>query len=291
MAYLNVSALQFKRALLAGGIGALALAMSAVAVPALAQQAAGDQPAAPAAADGAAAPAAGDAAAAAPAAGDAAKPAKVNWVKICDKRQIPDPAAKDPKTAKPVDRGFCVTQHEQLDGRSGTILVSAAVREDEGQEKKGLLITVPLGVIMPAGVHIFFDDEKDEKKVIGLPYEACLQSGCTAEVEATPEILDMMGKAKDMHVIVVSVQGIRVPLKVPMGGFATVMAGKPTDTAKYVNARNNAIMEIRERIFAKQKAAQAAAQEAIKGVQEDQAATKDAGAAPADPNAKATTGN
>jgi len=281
MAYLTVSAASIRKAHLIAGLGALLLAAS----PALAQQAA------PAAGD-AAAPAAD---AASPAAGDAAKAAAVNWVKICEKVQIPDPAAKDPKTAKPVDHGFCVTQQERLDGNSGTILVAVAVREDDGQDKKGLLITVPTSVIIPAGVHIFFDDEKDEKKVIGLPFQACLPSGCTAQAEATPDVLAQMGKAKVMTVVGVNIQGQQVPLRIQMNGFATVMAGKPVDTAAYVNARKKMIMAIQEKIIARQQAARDAAGEAAKGLVDDPAAAKGAatakadGAAPPDPTAK--TGN
>lgn len=276
MTYVTNSTTLVRKARWIAGLGALLLA----ATPAFAQDAA------PAAAAGDAAPAA---------AADAGKAPLVNWVKICEKVQIPDPAAKDPKTAKPVDHGFCVTQQERLDGNSGTILVAVAVREDDGQDKKGLLITVPTSVIIPAGVHIFFDDEKDEKKVIGLPFQACLPSGCTAQAEATPDVLAQMGKAKVMTVVGVNIQGQQVPLRIQMNGFATVMGGKPVDTAAYVNARKKMILAIQERIIAKQQAARIAAGEAIKGVKEDQAA-KDAGAAaPADgaapPDPTAKTGN
>lgn len=271
MAQSNSSIMQIKRALTGASVAALALA----AMPALAQTAAP------------AAPAAGAAPAAAPAAADAAP--QVYWVKICGKTQIPDPAAKpDPNSKEPpklVEKGFCLTQQERLDGNSGAILVSAAVREDDGSDKKGLLLTVPASVIIPAGVHVYFDEEKDEKKVLAIPFEVCLPSGCTAEAEATPAIIDQMNKAKTMTVIGVNIQGIPVPLKLNMGGFTTAMAGKPIEAAKYFNARKNMIMEIQERLYAKQRAAQAA----IQGAKEDQAAAAGKPAAdgtPPDPTAK-----
>jgi len=286
MAYTNLSALRFGRAFAGLGIGALLLALAAGVTPAAAQQAATDPPAA---ADQAPAAAAADA---------TAKPADAGksnyWVKICDKMQFPDPAAKDAKTAKPIDKQVCVTQHERFDPNSGSLLVSSAIREVEGADKKGLLVTVPLGMVIPAGLGVFFDDEKDEKKVIKLNFDACLPSGCTAEGEATAEVLDQMGKAKLMTVVAISVQGTRVGFKVPMGGFATAMAGKPTDTAKFLNARKTLLMQLRERLIAKQQAAQSAAGEALKGIQEDAAAAKAAGAAaPADaaPADKTTTSN
>jgi len=199
--------------------------------------------------------------------------------------KAPDPASKEPP--KMIDKGFCLTQQERLDGNSGAILVSAAVREDDGTEKKGLLLTVPASVIIPAGVHVYFDEEKDEKKVLAIPFEVCLPSGCTAEAEATPAILDQMNKAKTMTVIGVNIQGYPVPLKLQMGGFTAAMTGKPIEAAKYFNARKNMIMEIQERLYAKQRAAQAA----LQGAKEDQAAAKAGGTAaaadaPPDPTAK-----
>ena len=286
MAYVHLSVFRAIAVYRAVGLGVLALVLAAGFVPALAQDAA---PAAPATDDQAAAPAAS---------GGAAKPADAGkgtfWVKLCDKMQFPDPAAKDPKTAKPIDKQVCVTQHESFDANSGQLMVSSAVREVEGADKKGLLVTVPLGMVVQAGLGVFFDDEKDPKKVIKLNYDYCLPSGCTAEVEATPDILVQMGKAKVMNVVAISLQGARAGFKVPMGGFATAIAGNPTDTAKFLNARKARLMQLRERLIAKQQAAQTAAGEALKGIQENAAAAaKDAGtAAPVDPNAaQTTTGN
>jgi len=283
MAYLDLTTMPLKRIHLVAGLSMALLATAAGLAPVQAQQAA---PAQPAAADQAPPDPT------APAAADAGKtdPSKqVFWVKICGKTQVPDPAAKDPKTAKPIDKGFCITQQERLDGNTAAVLVSAAIREDDGVNKKGLLVTVPASVIIPAGVRIAFDDEKDEKKFVALPYQICLPAGCTAEIEATPELIDQMNKAKVMTVYAINIQGFAVPLKLQMGGFTTAMSGKPIDAAKYFNARKNMIMDIQERLYAKQRAAQAA----LNSIKQDQAADPaKAGAAPAaDPNAKTTTGN
>jgi invasion protein IalB len=213
----------------------------------------------------------------------AAAPAKSgpNWVKICEKVPFPDPAAKDPKTAKPIEKQVCATQHESFDKESGSLLVSVAVRQIEGSDKQSLLVGTPLGVVLPAGLALQFDDEKEEAKFVKLRYDFCLPTGCNSESELTPEILERMNKAKVMRVLAATLQGTTVPFKMGMEDFATAMAGNPVDTAKYLNARKNLVLSLREKMIAKQKATQAAAAEAIKGIQEDAAAA--GGAAPAEP--------
>ena len=213
--------------------------------------------------------------AAAPAKDAAAAPAKAspNWFKICEKIPFPDTAAKDPKTAPPIEKQVCATQFESFDPKSGSLLVSVAMREFEGSDKKSLLIGTPLGVFLPPGLALQFDDEKDETKFTKVKYDFCLPTGCNSETEIAADLLDRMGKAKVMRVFAVSLQGTPVPFKINMDDFATAMAGKPVDTAKYLNARKNLVLSLREKMFARQKAAQAAAAEAVKGVQEDAAAT------------------
>ena len=159
--------------------------------------------------------------------------------------------------------------------------MSVAVREIEGQDKKSLLVGTPLGVVLPVGLALQFDDEKEEDKLVKLRYDFCLPTGCNSESEATPELVDRIGKAKLMRVLAVTLQGATVPFKMATDDFAAAMAGEPVDTKKYLDARKNLVLGLRERMIAKQRAAQAAAQEAIKGIQEDQAAAG-AAAAPAE---------
>lgn len=274
MAYFDLSVLRTVGAAAAISLSVMILAGGIGLSPALAQDAAA--PAADAPAADAAAPAA------------AAKPGKggPNWFKICEKVQLPDPAAKDPKTAPPIEKQVCANQHESFDPQSGNLLVSVAVREIEGNDKKVLLVGTPLGFILPAGIALRFDDEKDPKQLVKLGFDYCVPQGCTSESEAAPDLIDRMSKAKNMWVLAVSLQGVTVPFKITMDDFATSLGGKAVDTAKYLNARKNLVLSLRERMIARQKAAQAAAAEAVKGVQEDAAAAEKDKAA--DPNAPKT---
>jgi invasion protein IalB len=108
--------------------------------------------AAPAAAPAAAAPAA-----AAPAAG-APTGAQSAWVKLCEKAQVPKrgPDGKELKAAdgKEVieEKNICLVHHEKIDGNTGMVIVSAAVRQVEGDAKQHLMVMVPLGMAIPPGI-------------------------------------------------------------------------------------------------------------------------------------------
>ncbi|MBN9025282.1 MAG: hypothetical protein J0H20_06645, partial [Rhizobiales bacterium] len=56
------------------------------------------------------------------------------WVKLCEKAPI---VLRD-KEGKPTreQRNICLTHHERLDGNTGLVLVSAAFRQVEGEEKQ-----------------------------------------------------------------------------------------------------------------------------------------------------------
>ena len=75
---------------------------------------------------------------------------KSAWVKLCEKA----PLVKKDKDGKDVkeEKNLCLTHHERLDGNTGMVLVSAAIRQIEGQEKQSLMIMVPLGMAIPPGV-------------------------------------------------------------------------------------------------------------------------------------------
>jgi invasion protein IalB len=241
MAYANLS----KRAALLSGCAVLmgALAMT----PAMAQ-------------DKKAAPAAPAAKAAAPAAGQqaAAEGSKSAWVKLCEKAQIPH---KD-KDGKDVveDKNICLTHHERLDGNTGMVLVSAAIREIEGNPKSHLMVMVPLGMAIPAGVRAAVyskeqwektakNEKIDEKalKPIELKYTLCHPAGCTAETEATKEIVDTMKAGGGLMVLAMNAAAQPIAFPVPLDGFGEAQAGKAVDNKEYAKARGQLMEQIRQR--------------------------------------------
>ncbi len=206
----------------------------------------------------AAAPAAAPAkdAAAAPAAGDAGK--QSSWVKLCDKVQS-GKKGDDGKEVKE-EKEVCATFHDTIDANSGMTVVSAAVRQVQGDDKPDLQVTVPLGMIIPAGARVsVLSADQTEKikakqeidpkdvKTVELKFTACLPNGCTAEVEAAPDVLDTMKKGGSLLVRSVYVNGQQFAVPVPLNGFGETLGGKPLDNEVYKKARGEMMTKIRQR--------------------------------------------
>jgi invasion protein IalB len=170
------------------------------------------------------------------------------WVKLCEKA----PNVVDPKKGA---LNVCLTHHERLDGNSGRVLVSAAIRQVEGQDKQALMVMVPLGMALPPGVQVKVDDNKPVK----LQYTLCHAAGCTAEAEATPTIIDEMKKGKQVVVAAINLAGKAIGFPVPLTGFNKALTGKPVDNEKYKEARKRLMLQIRQRQIELAKKAQAEA--------------------------------
>jgi invasion protein IalB len=229
------------RGVLAGGV-ALALAFGLAAPGALAQDA---KKAAPAAKDAKAAP--------------AQKAEKQSaWVKLCEK----SPLVRHDKEGKEIkeEKNICLTHHERLDGNSGMVLVSAAIRQVEGNDNDHLMIMVPLGMAIPPGLKAAVytkeqwekaakNEQIDDKelKPIDLKFSLCHPSGCTAETEATKEIVDQMKTGGGIMVLAMNAQAQPIGFPVPLDGFSEAFAGQPVDNAEYKKARGQLMAQIRQR--------------------------------------------
>lgn len=170
------------------------------------------------------------------------------WIKICDDVKMQEvPTEKDkadgkkPEEAK--NKKICMTHHESLSARTGTPLVSAAVRNVEGHDKERFLVTVPLGMAIPAGVHV----KVDEGKPIILKYSFCHVAGCVAEMPMTPELLKEMQAGKKIVVATIAISGKPIGFPIPLNGFDKAYKGKPIDGEKYATARKAMMQEIRKR--------------------------------------------
>lgn len=180
------------------------------------------------------------------------------WVKLCEKTMVPrkDGLGKDIKEEK----NFCLTFHERLDGNSGRVLVSMAIRDPDGMGKNILIVTVPFGMALPAGMKtavytkdLWAKEMKNEKvdytqlKIIDIPYSLCQQAGCTAEMEATKELIESMRTGGGMMVYVIDALGQPIGFRVPLEGFTQAHSGPPTDSKVYTQARSQLMQQIRQR--------------------------------------------
>jgi invasion protein IalB len=191
-------------------------------------------PKAPPPAKGAPAPAAQAAPPAAPA---AAPPADQQvqliyapWTKFCLKGQ--DANAKQ----------VCFTGK---DGRieSGQPVVAAVVIEPEGEPKKILRVTLPLGMLLVHGTRIIIDSNPPAQS----PYVICFQNGCMSDYEVTPEMLGSLKKGQNLVIQAISSNNQPITLPLPLGDFAKAYDGPPTDPKQFEETQKKLQEELQKR--------------------------------------------
>jgi invasion protein IalB len=204
------------------GAAAGALALALVVPAAVAQQAQPKSSAAPKQA-----PAAN---AAVPAAGQVPEDA---WVKLCMKNE---------QTA---EKQICLINHEGLEPNTGMVLIAAAVRQAEGEEKQQLLIRVPTAyaLVIPAGVQLRID----EQEPIPLQYSICFPTSCQVQMELTDDLYQKMRAGKQMVVAAMNIQQKTMGFPVPLTGFSKAFDGPPVDNEQYEEQRRQLMEMFRKR--------------------------------------------
>src|SRR4029450_6872848 len=122
-----------------------------------------------------------------------------------------------------------------LEPHTGMVLIAAAVRKVDGEDKQQLLVRVPTAyaLVIPAGVQIKIDDGQP----IQLQYTICFQTSCQVQLELTKEMLDNMRKGKQMVVAAMNIQQKTMGFPVPLTGFAKAYDGPPADSAAHAEQR------------------------------------------------------
>jgi invasion protein IalB len=189
------------------------------------------------------------------------------WVKLCEAAAT---ATKDKDgKEKKQDIKVCMTMHERLDGNSGMTVVSAAVRQIEGQDKLFFMIMVPTEVVLKPGMRATFvpadlwekavkGEQVDEKKLkeFRLDYTVCHPGGCNAEIEASPELITTLKASGGFMVTFLHMAGQRAIIPVGLSGFVQALSGQPVDNKAYTDARRQLMTQIAQRqrqIFEEQK--------------------------------------
>lgn len=209
------------------GVCAGALAVALVVPATLAQQA---QPKSSAAPKQAPAATQVPGTAAAPAAGQAAQDA---WVKLCMKNE------------QTGGKQICLINHEGLEPNTGMVLIAAAVRKAEGDDKQQLLIRVPTAyaLVIPAGVQLRID----EQEPIQLQYSICFPTSCQVQMELTDELYQKMRSGKQMVVAAMNIQQKTMGFPVPLTGFSKAYDGQPVDNQKYEEQRRQLMQMFQKR--------------------------------------------
>ncbi len=155
---------------------------------------------------------------AAPAPGQLQKPdgqpqvTYVPWTKICQ----PGTEANAAKV--------CLTGK---DGRieSGMPVVATVLIEAEGQARKVLRVTLPLGMSLRPGTRVIVDGGQP----VNAPYVTCIPNGCVADYEASEEMIGNLKRGRNLHVQGINAAGQPITMSVPLADFAKAYDGPPTD--------------------------------------------------------------
>jgi invasion protein IalB len=153
------------------------------------------------------------------------------WTKFCLKGQ--DANAKQ----------VCFTGK---DGRieSGQPVVAAVIIEPEGEPKKLLRVTLPLGMQLVHGTRVIVDGNAPQQS----PYVICFQNGCMSDYEATPELIANMKKGQNLVVQAINSNGAPLTLPLPLvGEFAKAYDGPPTDPKVFEENQKKLQEELQKR--------------------------------------------
>src|SRR3954463_5372254 len=164
------------------------------------------------------------------------------WTKFCLKGQ--DANAKQ----------VCFTGK---DGRieSGQPVIAAVIIEPEGEPKKILRVTLPLGMQLVHGTRIIVDNNAPLQS----PYVICFQNGCMSDYEATPEFINSMKKGQNLVVQAINANGAPLTLPLPLAGeFQKAYDGPPTDPKVFEETQRKLQEELQKKAEELQKKQQQA---------------------------------
>ena len=152
------------------------------------------------------------------------------WTKFCLKGQ--DANAKQ----------VCFTGR---DGRveTGMPVVAAVIIEPDGEPKKILRVTVPLGMSLVPGTRVIVD----QGQPMSSPYVICFANGCMADYEANADLVARMKKGSMLYVQAINQANVGMSFPVPLGEFGTAYDGPPTDPKVFEEQQKKLQDELQKR--------------------------------------------
>jgi invasion protein IalB len=192
------------------------------------------------------------------------------WVKLCDRGQLKGKDKYGQHLAKDVE--MCTTLTDQIHPDTGVVMlgVTLAQVKMDGGEKYSLTVTVPKGVAMASGAAVTVlptdlwqkvkrnekldtaDESRLKARTVKLPFKQCTETGCVAEAEVAPLLVDLLKDNGGLVVMTIRPPAMRATAQpVALDGFAQALAGPPTDSKRFKQAREQLMKQIEARKKAK----------------------------------------
>ena len=153
------------------------------------------------------------------------------WTKFCLKNQN-DPNSKQ----------VCFTGKDARI-ESGMPVVAAVLIEPEGEPKKILRVTLPLGMQLIHGTRVIID----QNQPMTAPYVICFTNGCMADYDATTDMINKMKKGQGLVVQAINSTGQPISLILPLTDFAKAYDGPPTDPKVFEEQQKKLQEELQKR--------------------------------------------
>ncbi|MCO5129372.1 MAG: invasion associated locus B family protein [Xanthobacteraceae bacterium] len=131
------------------------------------------------------------------------------------------------------------------DGRieSGQPVIAAVIIEPEGEPKKILRVTLPLGMQLVHGTRIIIDNNPPMQS----PYVICFANGCMSDYEVTPDMINHLRKGQNLIVQAINSNGAPLTLPLPLAEFAKAYDGPPTDPKVFEETQKKLQEELQKR--------------------------------------------
>lgn len=159
----------------------------------------------------------------------AADPNSSPWIKICN----PD---------EPAEKNQCLVTQELRDGNSKQLVAAASIRTTAG-EKMMLILSVPIGVLLPAGLRVQIDDAKP----VAVAYTICFPTSCVARMEIDDAFIGKLKAGSKMVVSVLDAEQKAVGFPLTLSGFTKAFDGPPVDPEVFAQAQKMLSEEIQKR--------------------------------------------
>jgi invasion protein IalB len=223
--------------------------------------------------------------AAKPAAQPAAKPAPKPAPKPAAQKPAPAPAQAQQPAQQPVQTAaipeqqaapqlifspwtkFCLkgqeTNAKQVcftgkDARieSGMPVLAAVIIEPDGEPKKILRVTLPLGMSLQHGTRVIIDQGQPATGA----YVICFTNGCMADYEVNPDLISKLKKGQQLVVQAINSANQPLSLAMPLGDFQKAYDGPPTDPKVFEEQQKKLQDELQRRADEARKRLESSAQ-------------------------------
>lgn len=144
------------------------------------------------------------------------------WTKVCPKQ---------PPNAPPIKQVCLVMKEGRLE--TGQFVAGAALIEQQGEEKRLLRVTMPLGMQLAPGTRMSLDSEAPASA----PYVVCVPNGCMADYQVDAAFVAKLKKAQQLLLQSVNMPGQVVTFPLPLAEIAKAVDGPPTDPEVYEAAQ------------------------------------------------------